>query len=213
MLLTSLVRANTVLLYVESTYFREAVSITLLGNKEMRHKKTLLISLLLAPFLLYGLFLALVVHGDGYIRPSIKVNVVNTSGQPIADVAVVFLDNYCLRWCLNNEVAPDVIHATPIDSLPDMFRLRMSMAKTDVDGHAEVKGFFFSASYLWCKCVSTAGEVVLSHPVYQTLRVDFSDAHFRQSTRLRRQVGKGLVNLDLVMNEGAAPSQSAHGTR
>ena len=172
----------------------------------MRHKRTLLISLLLAPFILYGIFLALVVHGDGYIRPSIKVSVVNTSGQPMAEVTVVFLDRFCLRWCQNNEVAPDVIHSTPIDNLPDLFRLRMSMAKTDVDGHAEVRGFFFSASYLWGKSVSTAGELVLSHPGYQTLRVDFSDERFRQSTRLRRQVGKGLVKLDLVMNEGAEPN-------
>lgn len=173
-----------------------------MGNKEMRHKKTLLISLLLTPFLLYGLFLALVVHGDGYIRPSIKVHVLNSSGQPMADVTVVFLDSFCLRWCLNNEVAPDVIHATPIDSLPDMFRLRMSMAKTDVCGHAVVRGFFFHASYLWGETLSDKGVVVLARPGYQTLRVGF------QNSRFRWQIIKDRVNLDLVMHEIPEPNNA-----
>ena len=52
-----------------------------MGNKDMRHKRTLIISLLLAPFILYGVFLALVVHGDGYRIKTISMVCVKPTSQ------------------------------------------------------------------------------------------------------------------------------------
>ena len=164
----------------------------------MRHSKKKLLTalvLLLPPIAICVVFLGAVFHGNWSRRPSITVNVADSSGYPIEDVNVIFLDCFCLGWCLSNEVDVEMIHITPTNALSEMVRMRLSTAKTDLDGHAEVRGFFFSTRYFWGETVEGVGELILVRSGFRTQRVGFNDKRFRC------QIIKGRVNFDLVMKE------------
>lgn len=164
----------------------------------MKIVKRILVTVLFATLLTYIVLVAVSVHGDGVRRPEIIVTVTDQKGNPVADVSVAFLDIYCLYWCRKNSVDPDKLLSNPPDNIIELLQNRNERAKTDLKGHAVVKGFFPTAHYLlWGEKLRQTGEMVFVLPGYKTECIQFDD----KKNRFRTNIIKGRVELDVVMKE------------
>ena len=131
-------------------------------------------------------------HLDGFKRPMIIVTVIDQDRKPLADVSVMFLDSY---WCHNNRWHETKIFSNPLEENKEEFLQKGFLAHTDSKGHAEVKGYFHAATYIWGVSLYQEGELLLEKEGYEPVSVKLNDRSYRN------KILKGQITLDIKMDK------------
>ena len=125
------------------------------------------------------------VHGDGWVKPTIRVQVKDPQGSPIEEATVIFFDRESQRdyWLHLREESLSMD-----DCLPER-----SIGATNSRGQAEVQGSFGAAFYLYHTYLSGRGilRVEKSGCVPTEIVID--------SRERRREILKKLIELNVTL--------------
>ena len=130
------------------------------------------------------------VHGDGWVKPTIRVQVKDPRGSLVEEATVIFFDRESQRdyWLHLREES-----LSSDDCLPDR-----SIGATNSHGQAEVQGSFGAAFYLYHTYLGGRGILRVEKPGYTSTEIVID------SRERRREILNELIELNVTLKQANA---------
>lgn len=124
-------------------------------------------------------------HGDGWVKPTIRVQVNDPDGSPIEEAAVIFFDREGQRdtW----------LHLREEPLGTDDYLPERSIGATNGHGQAEVQGSFGAAFYLYRTYLGGRGILRVEKLGYLPTEIVLD------SQERRQEILKEILELDVVL--------------